>query len=70
MSRDSPLRGQSLARNGDRMCQIAVYPGTFDPITYGHIDIIKRTQEIFPELIVAVAHNPQKRPLFNIKEII
>ncbi len=50
------------------MCQIAVYPGTFDPITYGHIDIIKRAQEIFPELIVAVAHNPHKGPLFSLEE--
>jgi pantetheine-phosphate adenylyltransferase len=50
------------------MCQIAVYPGTFDPITYGHIDLIKRAQEIFPELIVAVAHNPHKKPLFSLEE--
>jgi len=50
------------------MCQIAIYPGTFDPVTYGHIDIVKRAQEIFPELIVAVAHNPHKQPLFSIAE--
>lgn len=50
------------------MCQKAVYPGSFDPITYGHIDLIKRAQEIFPELIVAVAHNPHKKPLFSVKE--
>ncbi|MDD2690102.1 MAG: pantetheine-phosphate adenylyltransferase [Candidatus Omnitrophica bacterium] len=50
------------------MCQIAIYPGTFDPVTYGHIDLIKRAQEIFPQLIVAVAHNPHKKPLFNVKE--
>ena len=50
------------------MCQKAIYPGTFDPVTYGHIDLIKRTLEIFPEIIVAVAHNPYKKPLFNIKE--
>jgi len=50
------------------MCQIAVYPGTFDPVTYGHIDLIKRAHEIFPELIVAVAHNPHKKPLFEVKE--
>ncbi|HTZ11498.1 MAG TPA: pantetheine-phosphate adenylyltransferase [Candidatus Margulisiibacteriota bacterium] len=49
------------------MCQIAVYPGTFDPVTYGHIDIIKRAQEIFGEVIVAVAHNPFKKPLFSVK---
>ncbi len=50
------------------MCQKAIYPGSFDPVTYGHIDLIKRAQEIFPELIVAVAHNPHKRPLFSVKE--
>ncbi len=50
------------------MCQKAIYPGSFDPVTYGHIDLIKRAQDIFPELIVAVAHNPQKKPLFSVKE--
>jgi pantetheine-phosphate adenylyltransferase len=50
------------------MCQVAIYPGTFDPVTYGHIDIIKRAEETFSELIVAVAHNPHKRPLFSARE--
>jgi pantetheine-phosphate adenylyltransferase len=50
------------------MCQKAIYPGSFDPVTYGHIDLIRRAQEIFPELIVAVAHNPHKKPLFSVKE--
>ena len=50
------------------MCQKAIYPGTFDPVTYGHIDLIKRAQEIFQEVIVAVAHNPHKKPLFSIKK--
>lgn len=50
------------------MCQKAIYPGTFDPVTYGHIDLIKRAQEIFSEVIVAVAHNPHKKPLFSTKE--
>jgi pantetheine-phosphate adenylyltransferase len=50
------------------MCQKAIYPGTFDPVTYGHVDLIKRAQEIFSELIVAVAHSPQKKPLFGVKE--
>ncbi len=50
------------------MCQKAIYPGTFDPVTYGHIDLIKRAQEIFSELIVAVADNPHKKPLFSVKE--
>jgi len=50
------------------MCQRAIYPGSFDPVTYGHIDLIERAQEIFHEVIVAVAHNPHKKPLFSIKE--
>ncbi|MBU1091046.1 MAG: pantetheine-phosphate adenylyltransferase [Candidatus Omnitrophica bacterium] len=50
------------------MCQAAIYPGSFDPVTYGHIDLIKRAQEIFSEVIVAVAHNPLKNPLFSVQE--
>ncbi len=46
----------------------AIYPGTFDPITFGHIDLIKRAVRIFPEVTVAVAHNPHKRPTFTISE--
>ncbi len=47
---------------------IAVYPGSFDPITYGHLDIIKRSLEVFDELIIAVARNSEKRSLFSIQE--
>ncbi|MCM8801150.1 MAG: pantetheine-phosphate adenylyltransferase [Candidatus Omnitrophica bacterium] len=50
------------------MCQRALYPGSFDPVTYGHLDLIKRALLIFPELIVAVAHNTHKKPLFTVKE--
>lgn len=50
------------------MSKIAVYPGTFDPVTYGHIDLIKRARRIFPRVIVAVAHNPHKKPLFSVEE--
>lgn len=46
----------------------AVYPGTFDPVTYGHIDIIKRAARIFDELVVAVAHNAEKPSLFSTEE--
>ncbi len=46
----------------------AVYPGTFDPITNGHIDIIKRSLRIFDRVIIAVAPNPKKTPLFDINE--
>jgi pantetheine-phosphate adenylyltransferase len=47
---------------------IAVYPGSFDPITYGHLDIIDRGLEVFDELIVAVARNSEKKGLFSIEE--
>ena len=50
------------------MCQTAIYPGTFDPVTNGHIDLIKRAQEVFSEVIVAVSANPRKKPLFEVKE--
>jgi len=46
----------------------AIYPGSFDPITYGHIDIIKRAKKIFDELIVAVVTNPNKQMLFSLEE--
>ena len=46
----------------------AVYPGTFDPVTFGHIDLIKRARKIFDEVIVAVAHNPGKSPIFSVEE--
>lgn len=46
----------------------AVYPGTFDPITFGHIDVIKRGSKIFSQLVVAIAENPVKKPLFSAKE--
>jgi len=50
------------------MSQIAVYPGTFDPITYGHIDLIERARHIFPTVIVAVADTSRKKLLFNTEE--
>ena len=47
---------------------IAVYPGSFDPITYGHIDIIERGLEVFDEIIIAVARNSEKKGLFSTAE--
>lgn len=47
---------------------IAMYPGTFDPITNGHLDVIKRASEIFEKVIVVVAQNSAKEPLFTAKE--
>jgi pantetheine-phosphate adenylyltransferase len=50
------------------MKNIAVYPGTFDPITFGHIDLIERAARIFDQVIVAVAANKNKKPCFNLEE--
>jgi len=47
---------------------IAVYPGSFDPITYGHLDIIERGLEVFDEIIIAVARNSEKKGLFSTAE--
>jgi len=46
----------------------AIYPGTFDPITRGHVDIIERSLRLFDELIIAVAKNDRKKPMFGLKE--
>ena len=46
----------------------AIYPGTFDPVTNGHVDMITRAANIFPELIVAVASNTAKSPFFSLRE--
>lgn len=54
MSQERPKRG--------------VFPGTFDPVTHGHIDIIKRGLRLVDELIVAVGHNPEKKSFFTPKE--
>ncbi len=57
-----------LAENGNSSPTIAVYPGTFDPITNGHIDIIKRGLNLFDKIIITVAINSQKTPLFSLEE--
>ena len=45
-----------------------IYPGTFDPITNGHLDIIERSAVLFPRVLVAVANSPSKKPLFSLDE--
>jgi pantetheine-phosphate adenylyltransferase len=50
------------------MKRIAVYPGTFDPVTNGHIDLVERSLRIFDIVIVAIAANPKKVPLFSLEE--
>ena len=46
----------------------AVYPGTFDPVTFGHLDIIKRASQLYDKLIIGVLHNSEKTPLFSVEE--
>jgi pantetheine-phosphate adenylyltransferase len=50
------------------MKKIAVYPGSFDPITNGHVELIKKGMDIFDEIVVAIAKNVQKKPMFSISE--
>jgi len=48
--------------------KIAVYPGTFDPITNGHLDIVDRALDLFDKVIIAIAVNPKKDPIFDLEE--
>jgi pantetheine-phosphate adenylyltransferase len=57
-----------MKRKENDMGKVAIYPGSFDPITYGHIDIVERALEIFDKVIVAIANNAEKRSLFTIEE--
>ena len=50
------------------MTKVTIYPGTFDPITYGHIDIIKKALKLFDEIVVAVSNSTNKNYLFNSEE--
>jgi pantetheine-phosphate adenylyltransferase len=61
-SRASPAQESALKR------VIAIYPGSFDPLTNGHLDLVERGSKIFDELIVAILRNPEKDPLFSLEE--
>src|SRR5574340_1000678 len=50
------------------MKRIAVYPGTFDPVTKGHVDLTERSLRMFDKVIIAIAANPKKAPLFSLEE--
>ena len=50
------------------MSKIAIYPGTFDPITFGHIDVIKKSLKLFEKVIVAVSDVENKKYLFDVEE--
>ena len=55
-------------KNNSDSKSVAIYPGTFDPITNGHLDIIKRALNIFDNVIVAIAQNPKKKEFFTLEE--
>ncbi|MFZ0241785.1 MAG: pantetheine-phosphate adenylyltransferase [Desulfobacterales bacterium] len=50
------------------MARIAIYPGSFDPVTNGHLDIVKRGLKLFDKIIVTILHNPGKQTLFSVEE--
>lgn len=50
------------------MHQIAVYPGTFDPVTHGHTDLVTRAARVFGKVIIAIADSPHKTPMFSLQE--
>jgi pantetheine-phosphate adenylyltransferase len=58
---DTKMKGYQVKR-------VAIYPGSFDPVTNGHIDIVRRGRNLFDEIIVAILHNPNKNGLFTIDE--
>ncbi len=55
-------------RSMSRRPKLAIFPGTFDPITNGHLDVIRRGQSLFDELIVAIGQNPEKQTIFDVHE--
>src|SRR5215470_13005887 len=63
------IRSQSVpGRNSQLILVRAIYPGSFDPLTNGHLDLIERGSKIFEELIVAILRNAEKDPLFTVSE--
>ncbi len=50
------------------MSKIAIYPGTFDPVTNGHADLVRRAMHVFDKVVVGIAASPQKEPLFDLEE--
>ena len=53
---------------GTKKTRRAIFPGSFDPLTNGHLDIIKRSLPLFDEVVIAVLNNPDKKPMFSVEE--
>ncbi len=62
------MKNAKVSSNQSRSPKIAIYPGSFDPITYGHLDIIERAAAVFDKVIVVLAANPRKDTLFSVGE--
>jgi len=67
-SQSSKINQINHNRKGAGQVRIAIYPGTFDPVTNGHLDIVKRAAEFFDEVVVAVAKDSNKITLFSLEE--
>ena len=50
------------------MVQLAIYPGSFDPPTFGHLDLVERAAKLFPKLVVALGYHPNRKPFFSAEE--
>ncbi|MEK8132005.1 pantetheine-phosphate adenylyltransferase [Paenibacillus filicis] len=59
---------EATTKQAERRYTVAVYPGSFDPVTHGHMDIIRRAANVFDKLVVAVLNNSSKNPLFSVEE--
>ena len=58
----------TASSHGKQLATSAIYPGTFDPITNGHLDLIKRSARLFDSIVVAVAESPSKKTMFSLQE--
>ena len=59
----------SISPNSSKLHTKILYPGTFDPITNGHVDLVTRATKLFDEVVIAVASGHHKKPLFNFEEV-
>src|SRR5439155_26021673 len=66
--RDRAFRDRTGSLRGRVVVKVAVYPGTFDPITLGHLDIIRRGAHLVDKLVIGVTTNPSKEPMFSVAE--
>ena len=67
--RSSPFTTIAVEKKGENdVASVAVCPGSFDPVTFGHLDIIKRASKVFDKVYVCVLNNSSKKPLFTVDE--